>query len=182
MVYEDDFPIELEHELFHALQRGEEEQMKSLANRFFDWMVSRHPGSRDNIRLKVLEYVLEAEKAAFHAGAVNYGFEFRNSYLTEVVAIQDYEQLRGWFLMKMEQACSRISNRQEEQQESVAGKALSFIKANYSQDISLDDVSRRVNVSPYYFSRLFKGGDRTDLYRISHSASYGEGEAAAGGR
>ena len=27
---------------------------------------------------------------------------------------------------------------------------------NYSREISLDDVSRQVNISPYYFSKIFK--------------------------
>ncbi len=154
--YEDDFPVDLERKLLAALEAGDEEESKACANRFFDWMTGRHPDSQDNIRLKVLEYVLDAEKLAFKAGAVNYGFESRNNYLTEVVAISDYEQLRSWFLHKIELATSRISNQTEEQQESVSSKAISYIKANYQNDISLDEVSRQANVSPYYFSRLFK--------------------------
>jgi two-component system response regulator YesN len=31
-----------------------------------------------------------------------------------------------------------------------------YILENYKRDISLDDVSRNVNVSPYYFSKIFK--------------------------
>ena len=155
-VYEDDFPIELEYDLFQTVEEGDIDRMNALANRFFDWMIARHPDSTDNIRLKVLEYVLEAEKMAFKAGAVNYGFESRSSYLTEVVAIKEYEQLRSWFLSKMGAACSRVSNRKTEQQESVVSRAEVYIREHYSQDISLDDVSRQVNISPYYFSRLFK--------------------------
>nr|WP_298512179.1 AraC family transcriptional regulator [uncultured Marvinbryantia sp.] len=30
------------------------------------------------------------------------------------------------------------------------------MQENYSRDISLDDVSKEVNVSPYYFSKIFK--------------------------
>ena len=38
----------------------------------------------------------------------------------------------------------------------MVSKAKAYIKENYGRDISLDDVSREVNVSPYYFSKLFK--------------------------
>ena len=34
--------------------------------------------------------------------------------------------------------------------------AKNYIQENYSRDISLDDVSKEVNISPYYFSKLFK--------------------------
>lgn len=155
-VYEGEFPAEVEHDLFTLLGRGDVEGMRDQANRFFDWMVMRYPGSRDNIRLKVLEYVLQAEKDAFHEGAVNYGFEFRENYLTEVMGIDDYEALRNWFLDKMTQAASSIHDRREKQSETVVSKAKAYIQENYGKDISLDDVSREVNISPYYFSKLFK--------------------------
>ena len=31
-----------------------------------------------------------------------------------------------------------------------------YIQENYNKDISLDDVSGIVNISPYYFSKIFK--------------------------
>ena len=34
--------------------------------------------------------------------------------------------------------------------------AKSYIQNNYSRDISLDEVSHTVNISPYYFSKIFK--------------------------
>ncbi|MBQ6322832.1 MAG: helix-turn-helix transcriptional regulator, partial [Lachnospiraceae bacterium] len=49
-----------------------------------------------------------------------------------------------------------IRNRKEKQSETVVSKAKNYILENYASDISLDDVSREVNVSPYYFSKLFK--------------------------
>ncbi|HPU62655.1 MAG TPA: AraC family transcriptional regulator, partial [Mobilitalea sp.] len=35
-------------------------------------------------------------------------------------------------------------------------KAKAYIEENYNKDISLDEVSRKVDISPYYFSKLFK--------------------------
>lgn len=33
---------------------------------------------------------------------------------------------------------------------------MNFIQDNYSREVSLDDVSGEVNISPYYFSKIFK--------------------------
>lgn len=154
--YEDDFPIELEKELFQAFRHGELQSMTDKANRFFDWMIHRHPEDRDNIRLKVLEYVLWAEKEAFHEGVLNYRFEKRKFYLSDVMSMQDYVQLRKWFMDKMTDLCRSIMRRRQEQSESVVNRAKNYIQENYAKDISLDEVSREVNVSPYYFSKLFK--------------------------
>ena len=154
--YEGDFPGELEQAIFQELSQGNLEGMRVTANRFFDWMTQKYPSSENNIRLKVLEYVLSAEKSAFHEGAVNYGFESRENYLTEVMRTENYEMLREWFLTKMSDACRSIHDRRQEQSETVVSKAKNYILDNYDKDISLDDVSREVNVSPYYFSKLFK--------------------------
>ena len=44
----------------------------------------------------------------------------------------------------------------EKESESVVAKARNYIDENYNKDISLDEVSRMVDISPYYFSKLFK--------------------------
>ena len=155
-MYEGDFPADMEKKIFTLLGRGDADGMAAEAGRFFSWMIRRYPGSKDNIRLKVLEYVIRAERDAFTAGAVNYGFESRENYLTEVLALPDYEGLRTWFLDKMTQACLSIRNLKEEQSGTVVSRAKAYIRDNYQRDISLDDVSREVNISPYYFSKLFK--------------------------
>ena len=47
-------------------------------------------------------------------------------------------------------------SQKEDQSNSAVKKAMLYIQENYSRDISLDDVSSQVNISPYYFSKIFK--------------------------
>lgn len=155
-VYDGEFPVETEEAMFQLAQKGDVEGMRREANRFFDWMVQKYPREKDNIRLKVLEFILQTEKYAFQAGVVNYGFTYRKDYLSTVMALDDYEQLRQWFLDKMTAVCTSVHNRREERSESVVIRAQNYIQENYGKDISLDDVSKEVNISPYYFSKLFK--------------------------
>jgi two-component system response regulator YesN len=49
-----------------------------------------------------------------------------------------------------------IHNQAEEKDESTVARACKYIQENFRQELSLDDVSKEVNVSPYYFSKLFK--------------------------
>ena len=57
---------------------------------------------------------------------------------------------------KMVNVCRAIRDQKEDQSNSAVKKAMLYIQENYSRDISLDDVSREVDISPYYFSKLFK--------------------------
>ena len=56
----------------------------------------------------------------------------------------------------MRSICRSVLNKREEKTGSIIETAKNYIKNNYHKDISLDDVSREVNISPYYFSKLFK--------------------------
>ncbi len=56
----------------------------------------------------------------------------------------------------MTDVCRTIRDQKEEQSDSAVKRAKTYIQEHYSNDISLDEVSREVNISPYYFSKLFK--------------------------
>ena len=155
-VYEDDYPIELERDEFTALARGDVNGMLEKASEFCDWMEAHDPDDLDSMRLKVLELVLRAEFDAFKAGSVNYAYDYRKDYLPQVSALTDSAQIRRWFLDRMTAICSTIRDRSDEQSESTVSRARKYIEENFRSDISLDDVSKEVNVSPYYFSKLFK--------------------------
>jgi two-component system, response regulator YesN len=64
--------------------------------------------------------------------------------------------MRNWFVSKVTEASRNVTAKKEEQSSGVITKAKNYIDTHYSRDISLDDVSREVEISPYYFSKLFK--------------------------
>ena len=78
-------------------------------------------------------------------------------------------------LHKLEDVCRKIATKREEQSESIISKAKTYIDQNFSKELTLDEVSRSVNISPYYFSKLFKeeSGENFIEYltkvRISHA-------------
>ena len=64
--------------------------------------------------------------------------------------------MKKWFLGKTSEICSNMESAREKEAVSIIEKAKSYIRDNYKKDISLDEVSREVDISPYYFSKLFK--------------------------
>lgn len=155
-VYDEAFPAETERRIFQLMEQGDAEGMAREADSFFDWMVLHYPQDMNNIRLKVLEYIIWAERLAFEGGAINYGFSYRRDYLDTALSFSGSEELRQWFLEKMTDICRTIRDQKEAQSDSVVKKAKLYINEHYSSDISLDEVSREVNISPYYFSKIFK--------------------------
>ena len=128
------------------------------AGDFFEWMIAAHADNIMDVRLKSLEFVLFAEHIAYEKGGMTYRFNSRSDYLTTVMNLSDFEQLRNWFLEKIAIACRNVMSKREESSNNIVEIAKEYIKQNYSKSISLDEVSYYVNISPYYFSKLFKEG------------------------
>jgi two-component system response regulator YesN len=99
---------------------------------------------------------LFAEQKAFLSGGMTYYFRYRKDYLKTLIGINNYEQLRKWFIEKLRDASRNIASNKDEQTNYIITAAKAYINENYKKDISLDEVSRSVDISPYYFSKLFK--------------------------
>lgn len=154
--YEDNYPIDMEKALFDAVIKGDMNNSLSHANRFFDWMAEHFPDSDMDIRLKILEFALWAEHLAYDNGGMVYRFKGRTEYLPSIMGLADTESMKTWFIDKIAAACRNVATKRGEKSSSVVEKAKEYIAIHYNRDMSLDDVSREVNISPYYFSKIFK--------------------------
>lgn len=154
--YDGDYPVDLEKLLYTMVEKGRTTEALKAAESFFDWMVSQYPDHLPEIQLKVLEFVMDCEKKAFEKGCMTYGLTYRQHYLEEVLGAHSHNELKQWYLAKIREACINIQNSREEQSETLVERAKNYIDQQYQRDISLDDVSKMVNISPYYFSKLFK--------------------------
>lgn len=154
--YESNYPKELEHDLFDAVKEGNTSSVVTNSSKFCDWMIQNKDISVMDIKLKVLEFVLWAEKIAYESGGMKYVLDSRTNYLPEVFNCSDNESLKAWFVDKMTVATRNVVEKKVEKSTKIIDTSKNYILNNYSKDISLDDVSREVNISPYYFSKLFK--------------------------
>lgn len=154
--YAENYPIELEKSLFEKIERGDMAGCQESIKRYFDWMADNYGDYIEDIRLKCLEFVFFAEKIAYESGGMTYHFLSRTDYMTVLMGKKDLAGIREWFEEKMKAACRNVKGSRKESCVSVIDKAKSYINAQFQKDISLDEVSREVNVSPYYFSKLFK--------------------------
>lgn len=154
--YDGEYPLELEHMYLQRGAKGDREGALSCANEFFDWMLVHNNNNRSNIEIKILELIMRLEKRAFEGGNLRYGFRYRENYLRELREAADTESLRLWFQEKTRDICDTISTARDREYENVVSRVKAYINENFAKNISLDDVSRMVDISPYYFSKLFK--------------------------
>lgn len=154
--YEDNYPVDSERAIFEGVKKGELEATLSAGNYFFDWMLETYDNYTDDIKLKTLEFVLRAESIAYGISGETYRFRSREDYLKFINRVESYDKLRKWFIDKLTDACHDVKSRKENRSNGIIDRAKEYIMTHYQKDISLDDVSREVDISPYYFSKLFK--------------------------
>ena len=87
---------------------------------------------------------------------MEYHFLSRQDYLTSLLALNTMDEIQQWFINKIVSACRDVVSSKEKQGSSSVERAKAYIAERYNKDISLDDVSREMDISPYYFSKLFK--------------------------
>ncbi len=154
--YDAEYPIVLENELFHRLKGGQREDCERTAGRYFDWMLENYDEKNVSVRLKALEFVLFAEHEAYLDGGMPYHFTDRANYLPLVYEAEKNSDLRAWFVGKFGDACQNMSTKQKKHENSLVARAQDYIRQNFQKDLSLNEVSRQLDISPYYFSKLFK--------------------------
>lgn len=156
-LYEENYPADIEKMLFELTEKGDVNGVVAEANRFYDWMEENHGVYIMDIKLKCMEFVLWAEHIFYESGGRIYHFRSRKDYLPTLLELKSLDEIRAWFVDKMGNACQNIAMKKESQSVSVVEKARSYIDSHYhKKDISLDEVSRSVDISPYYFSKIFK--------------------------
>ncbi len=155
--YEENYPVDLEKRLFEYIEKGDINDVVMTANHFFDWMEENYADCMMDIKLKALEFVLWAEHLAYDKGGYVYQFRSRKDYLPSLLAYNQLSEVRFWFVNKISDASRKIAAKKEgKTSHGIIDRAKEFIVHNYKREISLDDVSRDVNISPYYFSKVFK--------------------------
>ena len=76
--------------------------------------------------------------------------------MSDIMAMNNFASLRTWFIEKINESVLAIAKKAENRSESIVERAKKYIDENFRKDISLEDVSQRVDISSYYFSKIFK--------------------------
>jgi two-component system response regulator YesN len=147
----------MEKPLFEAITKGDLNETQVMTDKYADWMCQRAgDGDLMSMRLKALEFTLYAEHLAYQNGGQTYHYSGRKDYLPQIMELQTPQEISNWFTEKLLGACRNVISKREERSGDIIRTAKKYIEDHYDKDISLDDVSRVVNISPYYFSKVFK--------------------------
>lgn len=143
------YPYHLESEIFQAVSAEEREKALAKFSELFSYIVAHANGGNEFIYKQLYIFSiglarLRIEKNVEEIG--NMGLEYMNDTLSMYKWCEQYIQKCIYDLTNRVAACS----------DNLIEEAIAYIHENYSQQITLADISGRVYLSSYYFTKLFK--------------------------
>ncbi len=151
-----DYPIDLENHFYQMGLKTDITGCCSMGETLLEWMSEVGEYPVEDCKVKVLELLLNLERKAQEAGTLSSEERRRGNYLAELQSITDLSSLRAFFMQYVREILNAIEGSRQKESERVVGKVVDYIRDHFAEDVTLDEVSRMVDISPYYFSKLFK--------------------------
>ncbi|MGL6175023.1 MAG: PocR ligand-binding domain-containing protein [Cellulosilyticaceae bacterium] len=170
------YPYDKEKELLSSVKTGEVENARAVLNDLLGYIFFSHGGNLEIIKARVLELCSLLSRAAMEGGGskdellgLNYQF------LQELTYLQTLDELFFLTQKVLNQFSDNVLNTLSSKNSGIIRKAISYINSNYSNSLSLEEVSNYIHLNASYFSTLFKKETGTSFstylnkVRIEHS-------------
>lgn len=150
------YPHELDDQYIQAGLQSDKLIIDGIIDGIYQWFRAQEEINLESVKMKLLRLLIRLEGKAIDMeilGAVN----DRGLTDMEVISkIKNLEDLFDWFRIESKSLCDSIEVEQKTSTDSVIERSIIYIKLHFGENITLDEVSQLVDVSPYYFSKLFK--------------------------
>lgn len=156
---EDDvsYPFEKENELISAIIDGDKENSNRLLNDLLGYIFFYSGGKFEIIRARVFELLVLLSRAAVEGGAdEEHIFSLNAGYFEEINHIRTLDELCLWLVEIMNSLTDYVFRFTDVKHVDIIRKSVDYIRRNYSNKITLEDVASYVYLSPSYFSKVFK--------------------------
>jgi len=170
------YPLEKEKELITLVAAGDKSGSQRVLNEILGYIFFTTGGNYKVLKARVLELVVLLSRAALEGGAdVELIFGMNYDYLNRIQGFETAEELTFWLSKVMIRFTDCVFNLSNCKHADIIYKALDYIRHNYMNKITLEDVAAEVHLSPAYFSRVFNEemkqnfNQYLNMIRIEHS-------------
>jgi len=153
-----DYPfVAKEKELMAKIRRGDKAGAQEILNEILGYVFFSQGNDLELIKTRVVELVVLLSRAAVEGGAeIGMIFGLNHRFLWDIERLSSVDEIAFWLSKVMVRFTDCVFNLVNVKNVDIIYKAVSYLRANYMQEISLDQVAEEVHLSPAYFSKLFK--------------------------
>jgi len=150
-------PAAGKQQLTHATRMGDREEVRNQAGRILTQLLLEQERYPALLKMKLLELAALVANAALEGGADTEAVsDLTLACSREILTLDNLISLRERLLERLLALADQVVVTREQRNSTLIDRASKFIEANFSQDLTLEEVAQQVYLSPCYFSRLFK--------------------------
>ena len=149
------FPAQQFENCLKAVMSGNRDSVIAAVEALFTQMdtAGHDTDEKKTVLLKLL-YVTDYRAA--EAGFLNWERLGEDVYQDQICDIADEQQLYKWFLDRVLQISDDVSALRERGTSGVIARAMKYMEAHLAEEITLEKLSRELDLSQFHFSRKFK--------------------------
>ncbi|HPO03460.1 MAG: response regulator [Spirochaetales bacterium] len=150
------YPADAEKKLLDRALAGDLQSVHSLFASICSWLHQQFPGDMSVEKGKLFELLSLVRHQTRQVQSRFGGFSVWKDSWKQIESIEDVFALEKLVLSSIDECIGVIIEHKQSRMSPIIIKACTIINDNLSRDISLEEISRRVEISPFYFSKLFK--------------------------
>jgi len=151
------YPYEKEKALLSKIAMGDKHESQKILNEILGYVFFSSGNDFEVIRARSLELIVLLSRAAVEGGAnVEEIFGLNFKHLSEIYQYKTVEDLTFWLSKIMARFTDCVFNLADIRHKDTIYKAVDYIKRNYIEQITLEEVANHVYLNPSYFSKIFK--------------------------
>lgn len=150
------YPLHKEKELLGRVRLGDRTGAKEILNDILGDIFFHNSGDLDVLKARVLELVVMLSRAAVEGGAqLDKMLGLNYELVTGILRLSTFEELCMAIKNTLDTMLDNVYVTRNVKNAETLGQVLRYIRENFAQPITLDEVARSVYLSPFYFSHLF---------------------------
>ena len=146
-----------EKKLMAKIRRGDKAGAQEVLNEILGFIFFSQGNDLELIKTRIIELVVLLSRAAVEGGAeIEMIFGLNHRFLWDIEHLSSIDEVAFWLSKVMVRFTDCVFNLVNVKNVDIIYKTITYLRANYMNEISLEKVAEEVHLSPAYFSKLFK--------------------------
>lgn len=151
--------LEKEHQLKTIVRNGKKRPAQQLLELLLVDIIEINSEDIDTVKARVIELVVIISRAAVDGGAdLSVILQQNALFYLELHKITKTEEICLWSRGMLETFMNLIDTNKDQKNLQAIQKAAEYIRKNFRNKITIEDIAQEVYLSPCYVSRVFKQG------------------------
>ena len=160
------YPFEKERELLQAISQFDKSHVHICLQELLAFLSASRSSNSDWILQRISELIIMITRNAIACGAdEEQALFFVQRCQNTLPTLKDFSVLRSWLFTAITGFLDNLLAYPDAKYTNLIHQCVQYINANYASPLTLDDISRLVNLSPDYLSKIFKQGTGTTFSR-----------------